>query len=102
MQNEAEGTEQAMTGEAVCLRLREDRIAWRQAGEEVVVLDRQTSEYLAINHAGIGLWQALARGATPAELADELRERWGLSSEDAAQDVDRFVGVLAARGLLCG
>jgi hypothetical protein len=82
------------------IRLREDRLVWREAGDEVVALDRETSEYLAVTRSGIELWHALARGATEAELAAMLRERYGLDPERAAADVARFVGDLADRGLL--
>jgi hypothetical protein len=80
--------------------LRSDRIDWREAGSEIVALDRETSEYLAINESGLELWRALARGTTTQELADTLRESYGLTPERAAEDAERFVASLHERGLL--
>jgi Coenzyme PQQ synthesis protein D (PqqD) len=82
------------------LTLRDDRLAWREAGEEIVALDRVTSEYLAVNASGMELWRALARGTTRAELAGLLRDRHGLTDEQAAGDVDRFVDELLANDLV--
>lgn len=89
-----------MTSPEPRLTLRADRLVWREAGEEVVALDRETSEYLAVNQSGIDLWRALAGGATRAELAIDLRERWGLSEPEAERDVARFVDALVNRGLV--
>lgn len=67
---------------------------------EIVALDVARSEYVLINRSGTALWDLLAEGSTPAALVDRLVDRYGLRPEAAAEDVDAFLGVLAARQLL--
>jgi hypothetical protein len=82
------------------LRLRDEKLEWREIDGEVVALDGQQSEYLGVNRAGASLWPLLASGATREALIDSLSERFGIDRDRAARDVDSFVGALAERGLL--
>jgi Coenzyme PQQ synthesis protein D (PqqD) len=84
------------------LRLRPDALAWRKIDNELVAVDVAASQYLSANQTGAMLWQMLADGATPAQLAERLVERFGISSEQARTDVDAFVQDLKRRGLLAG
>jgi len=82
------------------IRLRPDRIEWRQIDEELVALDAATSEYLAINRTGTALWPGLVEGATREQLVERLTASFDVTTEQAAHDVDEFVGKLAQQGLL--
>ena len=82
------------------LRLRHDEVYWREADDEIVVLDAEAGRYLAANASAAILWQRLVDGATREELAAALREAYGLSAEIAERDVAAFVDDLASRGLL--
>ena len=67
---------------------------------EVVAVDVNTSEYLAINRSGAVIWRALERGATPAELADRLVAGFDVDRNVAVRDVEGFLATLDARGFL--
>lgn len=82
------------------LRLRPTAVEWRQTGDEVVALEIATSTYIAINGAGTVLWPALAEGTTRQHLIEQLVNRFSISPERAAVDVDAFVGTLRQRDLL--
>ncbi len=82
------------------LRLRNDKLEWREIDGEVVALDGEQSEYLGINRAGAALWPLLAGGTTRDAMIEQLSTRFGIERERAATDVDAFVGSLAERGLL--
>jgi hypothetical protein len=82
------------------LQLCADRVIWRLVGEEVVGLETLRSEYLAVNRSGVELWQALANGASQAELVRLLMERWQLDEERATRDARAFLSQLADRELL--
>ena len=73
---------------------------WREVEGEVVAVDLRTSEYLAVNRSGAVIWQALADGATPGELAERLVAAFDVGRAVAARDVDEFLAILDARGLL--
>jgi Coenzyme PQQ synthesis protein D (PqqD) len=83
------------------LRLRTDDLSWREIDDEVIAVDVETSTYLAANKAGTLLWRRLGDGgATRQQLAGLLVETYGIEPERAAEDVEAFLGDLAAQGLL--
>jgi hypothetical protein len=81
------------------LRLRPD-VEWRDIDGEVVVLDLDTSEYLAVNHSGAVLWPLVAAGATEGDLAEALRAHYDVDGGRARADVSEFVVRLRALGLV--
>ena len=81
-------------------RLKTDRIAWRQVGDEVVVLDLSTSQYLSANATAGLLWRGLERGATRDELIAELTQEYEVDADTAAADVDDFLADCRARDLI--
>jgi hypothetical protein len=82
------------------VRVREGDLTWRTVGEEIVVLDMRTWEYLGLNGSGAMLWPALVEGATPAALGDLLVETYGIDAESANRDVDGFLASLSESQLL--
>lgn len=84
------------------VRLRADRLEWREVEGEIVALDTAASEYLAVNRTGAVLWPLLAAGTTREALASALAGSFDVAPEAAAGDVDRFLAELEARGLLEG
>jgi hypothetical protein len=82
------------------LQLRTDDLTWREVGEELVVLKLSTGTYLTLNTVGRELWLQLEGGATGDQLAKGLIERYGITPEQAAEDVAAFVADLRGRELL--
>jgi hypothetical protein len=82
------------------VRARKTDVTWRQVGDEVIVLDMSTWEYLGLNGTGAILWPALVEGATPEELRERLVDSYGIERERAAADVRAFLAALADVGLL--
>jgi Coenzyme PQQ synthesis protein D (PqqD) len=73
------------------LRLKEGAVAFRVVDGEAVVLDIEHSEYLGMNASATVLLEALSSGATPAELAELLFDRFEVTPETAARDVELFL-----------
>jgi hypothetical protein len=82
------------------LQLRADCVEWRAVDGEVVALDVNASEYLAVNASGRILWEALGRGTRRAGLVQSLIDAYALSPETAERDTDAFLTELQRRGLL--
>ena len=82
------------------LQLRADGVEWRAVDGEVVALDVNESEYLAVNASGRILWEALGRGTTRARLVQSLIDAYALSPDAAERDTDAFLAELHRRGLL--
>ena len=90
--------EPAMSGRPV--RARPTGLAWRQAGDEVVVLDLVAGSYHALNASGALLWERLAGWTTASELAGVLVSVYGLTPAAADLDVVRFLDACAGAGLV--
>ena len=84
------------------IRLRADSLFWRESGGEVVALDAVASRYFAANPSAAALWKRLGEGegATEADLADTLCERYSVPRDVAEADVAAFLEELSRRGLL--
>jgi hypothetical protein len=82
------------------LHLRAEQLSWRQIDTEIVAVDATKSTYLSANESGAVLWSLLVDGATRAELATVLQDRYGIDRARAETDADAFVAALESRGLL--
>ncbi|MEU8261769.1 PqqD family protein [Micromonospora sp. NPDC048999] len=88
------------TEAATVYRVRADRVAWRTAGEEAVLLDTRQSVYFALDRSAALLWPHLVAGATAAELTAALIERTPVDRERAAADVRTFLAELESADLV--
>jgi hypothetical protein len=82
------------------LRLRVDQVAWRDVGDELIVLELATSTYLTLNGSAKQLWLGLASGATAEELVESLVAAYGISAEQAGSDTESFLAALLERKLV--
>jgi Coenzyme PQQ synthesis protein D (PqqD) len=81
-------------------RVRPDGVVWRAAGEEIVLLDIQTSVYFGLDRWGSFIWTHLAEGATVADLVAALVATAPVERVRAADDVAEFVDALLRHGLI--
>jgi hypothetical protein len=82
------------------VRARRNDLAWRRAGDEVVVLDLATSTYRALNATGTLLWEQLTDWASTDDLIAVLVHSYGITSTAASRDVARFLDDCTEAGLL--
>lgn len=75
-------------------------VAWRETGEEIVVLDLSGSVYFGLNPTAARLWKQLVGGTTRDELSRRLCAEQGIGQEQADADVDAFLDMLGREGLL--
>jgi hypothetical protein len=78
----------------------EESLIWREVDGEVIVLDKRTWSYLAINGSGALLWREIVKGTTAAVLIERLRETYELDEQTATRDVEAFVSMMSANDLL--
>lgn len=83
------------------LRLRPAGLEWREVDGEILMLDLESSQYLAVNAVGAVLWPSLVEGASGPALVQVLQDRYPqVPVEDLRRDVGAFLDSLSARGLL--
>jgi Coenzyme PQQ synthesis protein D (PqqD) len=73
---------------------------WRRAGDELIALDLDTSQYLAANETAAAVWEALAGGATRDELVARLCAGFDVEREVAQADLDRLLEAMRSEGLI--
>lgn len=89
-----------MADEPVVLTLATGRLAWRETGAEVVVLDLEGSVYFGVNATAAPLWTMLARGTTREELVARVVGDHRVDRDRAEADVDAFLVVLVEQGFV--
>jgi hypothetical protein len=82
------------------VQIRSEDVTWRSVGDEVIVLDMRTWEYMGLNGTGATLWPALVEGATPQGLGDLLVDTYGIDQGTASRDVEAFLTSLRESQLL--
>jgi hypothetical protein len=82
------------------IQIRRGVLEWREVDGEIIALDLRSKMYLAVNSTGAALWQALVSGADREELLARLLERFSVSRDQGAADLDAFLAELAAHDLL--
>jgi hypothetical protein len=82
------------------MRLRVDQVAWRDVGDELIVLELATSTYLTLNGSAKQLWLGLVSGATAEELVGSLVAAYGISVDQAGADTESFLAALLERKLI--
>ena len=82
------------------LRVRTDNLTWVHVGDEIVLLDISTNEYLAANPSLAALWPLLEAGCDAAALEQRLTELYGLDADTARADVVSLVAQLREMGVL--
>jgi Coenzyme PQQ synthesis protein D (PqqD) len=82
------------------VRVRSNAVEWREVEGEIVALDLRTQTYLSINGSGAAIWPALVAGAEREALIAGLIEKFSVSEDQAAADLDAFLAQLDEQGLL--
>ena len=83
------------------LRVDETRCAWRQIGDEIVLLDLTGSVYFGLNGSATRLWPLLLAGTSRRALTESLAAGVGAPEPARAdRDVQTFLDALDDAGLL--
>lgn len=75
-----------------------DRVGWRDEHETIVVVDFENGSVSTFVGAARFLWLGFAAGLHAAALVENLAGHYGISAEQAEQDVREFTDELAAEG----
>ncbi len=76
-----------------------DHVRCRSFDEDLVVVDLERGEYVALDLMGARMWELLAAGRSPAEVGASLATEYDASEEDILRDCTRLADELVGRGL---
>src|ERR1035441_7583075 len=81
------------------LKLAEGSLTWREVDGEIVLLDRRSWMYMAVNGSGVLLWKEIIDGAQRSRLVECLCDAYEIDAEVAQRDVDAFLETLRSHSL---
>ena len=61
------------------------------AGDSLVLLDLRSGKYLALSATAALIWRQLEAGRAPAQIAELVRDRYGIPAPRATADVEAMV-----------
>jgi hypothetical protein len=77
-----------------------DRVAAKEVGGELVLLDLEDGSFLVAKGTGPRVWDLVASGEGVQEIIRTVAARYGKSPEEVRVDVEEFVDGLIERGFL--
>ena len=86
------------------MRINSEKVAWKDVGNEVVVINLDLNEQLVFNETSRALWLALADGCdSKASLFKALQEQFSDVPDDETleRDVSKFLDAMTSKGLIC-
>lgn len=78
----------------------EDDVVDCSLGEGVALLNLRSGKYFTLGESGAFVWDELKRPSTLPALRAKMRERFQLSEERAANDLQVFIDQLGDAGLV--
>jgi hypothetical protein len=77
-----------------------ESVAWQQVGDEVVLLNVDSSEYHNLNDVGSRMWQVLEESADVATAYQVLCDTYEVSADRLRDELGIFIRELMEKGLL--
>jgi len=82
----------------ICVRSPD--VIWAAVGKEAVLLDLSSGYYYTLNRTGSVIWELLTGERDLAGVREAIRERFGVSSETAWEDLASLMGHLRREKLI--
>lgn len=82
------------------MRLRAGGLATRTLGDEIVLLDLESSRYLSVTGVGVDIVSMLSEDHSEDQLVATLLDRYDVEENIVRQDTRSFLEQLRAAGLL--
>lgn len=83
-----------------CMPVVRDDLVLRRVGEETLILDRAGERIHQLNETASHVWSRCDGRTARSVVAQELATQYGVSSADAARDIEVLLSQLRQLGLL--
>lgn len=74
----------------------------QRAKSKLVIFDTEESTLYSFNSTARFIFERLKKNITIDQIADELTEKFRVDSDQARQDINRFVTQLKSKGIISG
>lgn len=75
-------------------------VLFRELGEELVLLDLNSSKYFSLNETGAVIWNLLEQGEDHGSIARQLSMKFDVDEQKAMADVEDLLDRLCSAGLI--
>lgn len=68
----------------------------------ITMYQNQEEEYrspISLNEVGAGIWESLVRGESVSQIAGRMEEEYGISRQEALEDIQEFLAALRDKGI---
>jgi hypothetical protein len=69
----------------------EERFLANSLGDEMVMMDMESGDYLGINSVGVDIWNLLEKPATVNQLLEQMLALYDIDAETCQQEVIKFL-----------
>jgi hypothetical protein len=83
-----------------CYKRDEGNFLISQLGQELVLMDTKTGDYLGINAVGTHIWNLLADSKSVQELVTDLISRFEVPEAHCKTEVEQFLSDLEKRKMI--
>ena len=81
-------------------QINSDKILYSQVGEEGVVYDLESNEYVTLNETFYKILQGIEAGKTPAAIINDLCAEYAISEADCTISVNKAFQQLTQKGFI--
>jgi hypothetical protein len=81
------------------LKRNNERFLFSNLGNEGVLMDLTTGNYIGLNSIGNEIWHLLENETTPLEIISKLREKYNISQNECKQDVLEYLETMKSKSL---
>jgi hypothetical protein len=75
-------------------------VAWRRVGDEVVLLDLETSTYYSLNQTAGQVWELIGKGFSEEAILEEIAEAYQKDMKIVRRDVSALIDRLRKENLI--
>jgi hypothetical protein len=83
-----------------CYKRNEGNFLISQLGQELVLMDTKTGDYLGVNAVGTHIWNLLAESKSISELVVDLTSRFEVTEAQCQAEVQSFLNDLEKRKMV--
>lgn len=78
-----------------------EQVAAEEFDGEFVLIHFARGTYFSLRHAAVDVWRQFSNGASPAQVAGRIGDRFSVAGEAACAELKRSIQVLIDEELLC-
>jgi hypothetical protein len=81
-------------------KINDDRILFSPLGEEAVVFDKESNEYITLNETMFKIFQGIGNGQSTEAIQENLLKEYEIDAENCQKAIERSINSLLEKGFI--